>query len=69
MQTESYSKATFHLNYPLLVKASEPFDKSRYYKRALEIYGEEYYLCSQWFEMPANNDKPDLLKWIALHTN
>ncbi len=67
MQTDTYSKVTFHLNYPLLVKASEPFEKVRYYAKSLWINGTEYFLCSQWFETPANNDKPDLLKWIVLH--
>lgn len=67
MQTKDYSKETFHLNYPLLVKASEPFEKVRYYAKPLRINGIEYYLCSQWFETTSNNDKPDLLKWIALH--
>lgn len=67
MQLKDYSKDTFHLNYPLLVKASEPFEKIRYYAKSLWINGIEYYLCSQWFETSANNDKPDLLKWIALH--
>lgn len=69
MQTEGYSKATFHLSYPLLVKASESYEKERYYAKPLRIKGVEYFLCSQWFETPTNNDKPDLMKWIALHNN
>jgi hypothetical protein len=67
MQTADYSKDTFHLNYPLLVMATEPYEKARYYTNPLRIKGLEYFLCSQWFEVPANNDRPDLLKWIALH--
>ncbi len=68
MQTSEYSKITFGLNYPLLVHKDCEFDAVRYYSNPICINGEYYYLCSQWFETTANNDRPFLLKWIALHS-
>ena len=44
-----------------------PFDEVRYYADPLTIYGESYFLCSQWFEVSANNDRPYLLKWLEEH--
>lgn len=67
MQTAEYSKEHFDLQYPLLVKAGTDFDRVRYYVKPVTIYGEQYYMCSQWFEVSANNDRPYLLKWIASH--
>jgi hypothetical protein len=67
MQTLEYSKQTFDIQYPLLQKASQEFDRMRYYAAPLTIYGESYFLCSQWFEVPANNDRPYLLKWLDAH--
>jgi len=69
MQSSEYSKEKFDLNYPLLAKAGNNFDKVRYYSKPLIIYGEWYYMCSQWFETSTNNDRPYLLKWIELHNN
>jgi len=69
MQTKEYSKETFDIQYPLLQKSSLTDGKSpkRYYSSPVKIYNEDYFLCSEWFEVPANNDRPFLLKWIALH--
>lgn len=69
MQTKEYSKETFDIQFPLLQKASLTQGKSpkRYYSTAIKIYGELYFLCSEWFEVPANNDRPYLMKWLALH--
>lgn len=67
MQTAEYSKQQFDLQYPLLVKADSEYDRVRYYTKPLSIKGQTYYLCSQWFETSANNDRPYLLKWISLH--
>ena len=68
MQTANYSKQFFGLNYPLLARVDSVCDPVRYYAKPLTIYGVEYKLCSQWFETPANNDRPYLLKWIQDHT-
>lgn len=69
MQTKEYSKETFDIQYPLLQKASLTNGKSpeRYYSAPLQIYGEEYFLCSEWYEVSTNNDRPYLLKWLSLH--
>ena len=67
LQTASYSKQFFDIQYPLLVSADEPFERARYYAKPLIIRERTYYLCSQWFEVPANNDRPFLLSWIEKH--
>lgn len=67
LQTAAYSKATFDLQYPLLAKQGSDFDTVRYYAQPIQIHGDFYYLCSQWFETPANNDRPYLIEWIEAH--
>lgn len=67
MQAADYSKHHFGLNYPLLVQIGEPHDAVRYYTKTLNIYGVSYKMCSQWFEIPTNNDRPYLLSWIEEH--
>lgn len=69
MQTADYSKQLFDLQFPLLMKAGAEFDSIRYYTKPLTIRGEQYYLCSQWYETSANNDRPYLLRWIENHNN
>jgi len=69
MQTADYSKEVFDIQYPLLIKVSETDGRSpkRYYSLPIKIYDENYFLCSEWFEVAANNDRPYLMKWLALH--
>lgn len=67
LQDKEYSKRVFDLQYPVLVKAGTDYESVRYYSSPIDIGGERYYLCSQWFETPANNDRPYLEKWIAQH--
>ena len=67
MQSSDYSKKIFDLQYPLLVKADHHFEKERYYAKPISIKEDLYYMCSQWYETPANNDRPYLLKWIGKH--
>lgn len=67
MQEAEYSRKTFGINYPLLVKTSQPAEECRYYSTTINIRQEEYRLCSQWFETPANNDRPYVEKWIKEH--
>lgn len=67
MQTKEYSKEIFDLQYPLLTKKSQYSARPVRYmaKPIINIFGEEYYLCSEWYEKPgANNDRPYLLRWI-----
>ena len=67
MLTKDYSKKVFGLDYPLLVPTDENCDSIRYYAKPLAICGGQYRLCSQWFEVPANNDRPLLLAWLDGH--
>ena len=62
MQTKAYSRETFHLQYSVLLKAKHTGGNRpmRYYKNPLKIGVQTYYLCSEWFEVPANNDRPFL---------
>jgi len=64
MQTKDYSKKTFGLDLPLLVSADADVDSVRYYATPLFIRGVQFRLCSQWFEVSANNDRPQLLAWL-----
>ena len=64
MRTKEYSKRVFGIDFPLLVLASEEYVSKRYYAKPLAIKGEQYRLCSQWYEKSANNDRPFLLSWL-----
>lgn len=67
MQDLNYSRQTFHLNFPILVDEDAEYSEVRYYSKPLIINGRRYYLCSQWFEVAANNDRPYLIKWLEEH--
>lgn len=67
LQDEGYSRETFRINFPVLVKEDSEFDKIRYYVDPVEVRGTKYRICSQWFETPSNNDRPYLIKWIEEH--
>lgn len=66
MQTEQYSKTVFDLQYPLLRKSSlsSGVKPLRYWSGDIEIYGIKYFLCSEWYEKPPNNDRPYFMKWL-----
>ena len=64
LQSEKYSKDYLGLNYAALVKADSEYEKVRYYADPIPINGIYYKLCSQWFEVPANDDRPFLIDWI-----
>jgi len=68
MQTSDYSKQVLSLQFPALIRKGTVYDTKRYYAKPLIINGAEYYLCSQWFETPTNNDRPFLLRWIEQHS-
>lgn len=67
MQGLEYSKETFGIQYPLLLKTSSPVAEKHYYSELLTLYGETYRLCCEWFETAANNDRPYVEKWIGEH--
>ena len=70
LQHADYSKSTFDLQYPLLIDAEGEQGKHpvRYYAQPLKIHGKYYFMCSEWFETPANNDRPYLIKWLQEHS-
>lgn len=57
---QDYSKQTFHINLPFLSKSPH----FRYYKDSININNVNYFICSQWFETPANNDRPYYQSWL-----
>ena len=69
MQTKEYSKEVFDIQYPLLQSASltNGVSPKRYYFKPISIYGELFFLCSEWYEVPTNNDRPHLIKWLELN--
>lgn len=70
LQTGEYSRQQFHIQYPLLKKQTGDSKKpERYYSSPLNINNNNYYLCSEWYETAANNDRPYLLNWIRNHTH
>lgn len=64
LQSEKYSKDYLGLNYAALVKVDSEYEKVRYYADPILINGIYYKLCSQWYEVPANDDRPLLIDWI-----
>lgn len=60
MQTLEYSREHFGIGFPLLAKAGTDFDASRYYQKPLEIFGETYYMTSQWYE----GSREYIMRWI-----
>ena len=64
LQSEKYSKDYLGLNYAALVKTDSEYEKVRYYADPILLNGIYYKLCSQWFEVPANDDRPFLIDWI-----
>lgn len=65
LQSASYSKNTFDIQYPMLKKVDSSY-KSRidkYWKNPIIIRGNKYVVCSEWYEQPNNNDKPFFMSW------
>jgi len=63
MTQKDESKKLFGLNFPALVKAENIKEPKRFYKKVIKIKGNEYYLCSQWYEQ----DREKLNKWLKRH--
>lgn len=65
LQSSSYSKVTFDIQFPFLVKKdTKPFERLRYWKNPYEINGDIYFACSQWYEVSINNDRPYYEAWL-----
>ncbi len=67
MCTKDYSKSQFGIDFPASCLGSEECDSARYYTKPLVIRGIQCRLCSQWFEAPANKDRPFLIAWLEKH--
>lgn len=65
LQRKDYSKTTLHIQYPLLrrVLPNDPKNIPRYWVARKTIRGQEYVICSEWYEQPSNNDRPHFLAW------
>ena len=66
LQIAAYSKITFDIQYPLLKKVlrTDTGKIERYWKEPVEILGDKYWLCSEWFEKDENNDRSYYEKWL-----
>ena len=65
LQRADYSRQTLHIQYPLLRKArtSDSNKIPRYWAGTKTIRGNKYFICSEWYEKPSNNDRPHFLNW------
>ena len=66
-----YSKKTFDIQFPFLKEEFNLSDslKVRYWKNPIKIKGESYFVCSQWYEVAANNDRPYYDSWLKKMKN
>ncbi len=65
LQRSEYSKLTFDIQFPFLAKENSTYyERARYWKNPYHINGEIYFVCSQWYEVPANNDRPYFEDWL-----
>ena len=70
MQTLSYSKRVFDIQYPLLQNVKGINAKPlRYWARPVKTHGEYYYICSEWYESAQNDDRSYFLAWIKNYRN
>ncbi|OUR93989.1 hypothetical protein A9Q87_04595 [Flavobacteriales bacterium 34_180_T64] len=67
LQRADYSRQHLHIQYPLLKKAlnSDPNNIPRYWAGKIKIMGSEYFICSEWYEQPTNNDRPYFIRWLS----
>ena len=65
LQRGDYSKLTFDIQFPFLAKEnSTHYERARYWKNPYHINGEFYFVCSQFYEGQANNDRPYYEEWL-----
>ena len=52
LKTRVYAKTNFKLSFPLLILETDfpstGYERRRYYSEPIEIYGDKYFVCSQW---------------------
>ena len=65
LQRADYSRDKLHIQYPLLKRVlhSDSNNIPRYWAGKKIIRGNEYFICSEWYEQPSNNDRPHFLAW------
>ncbi len=65
LQQKDYSKLTFDIQFPFLANEdSEYYIRERYWKEQYHINGKVFFVCSQWYEVSANNDRPYYEEWL-----
>ena len=65
LQTADYSKRVLNINYPLLGhQVRDHLGRNRYYATRININGEYYYLCSQWYD----DHYPIVKRWLDAHS-
>lgn len=70
LQTKDYSREHFGIHYPLLKKQTDNQASGneerpdRYYAKPIKIGDHNFYLCSEWYESTANDDRTPLIKWL-----
>ena len=66
MLTLEYSNRTFNIQFPLLRQATSSNERrpDRYWKGPVKAYGAWYFICDEWFETRANNDRPYFERWL-----
>src|SRR5680860_491256 len=65
LQRKDYSKKTFDIQFPFLAKENSQFYvRERYWKNSVIINREKFFVCSQWYEVPQNNDRPYYKTWL-----
>lgn len=71
LQRVDYSKQTFDIQFPFLIKTLSKNDSEwiRYWKPSINIRGIQYFVCSQWYEVSANNDRPCYDSWLKKMKN
>jgi len=71
LQRQDYSKQTFGIQFPFLRKVlpSDTQKPIRYWKKPVNLFGERYFMCSEWYETPANNDRPYYEAWLKKMRN
>ncbi|MBA6154843.1 type I restriction enzyme HsdR N-terminal domain-containing protein [Gelidibacter maritimus] len=70
LQRGDYSKVTFDIQFPFLAKENSAYyERARYWKNPYHINGEIYFVCSQWYEVSANNDRPYYEEWLRKMKN
>ncbi|QRM90775.1 hypothetical protein FG167_16520 [Lacinutrix sp. WUR7] len=64
MKSQEKSKELFDIQYPLLEDKINSTSPLHYWKDPIEINGNSYWVCCEWFENERNNDRVHFEKWL-----